>query len=393
MINKIKIILLSNKFVYKTNALIKARSLKRQLNFLDKKYNNTYYSNLSNQLFAKKISFISKLMKKKDTQRLNILWIGVIQSQDESGILPALRRVFKVTEFNNYYGKYGLEIHPKKDESETLMRKRNDIILLEILKANNYDLILGQFWHYALSSLSLNYAKIQKIPVINISMDDKLGDLWFPKNGITRGSVGLMECVDLTLTTSPEAVNFFAGHNMASTFFPLASSPDIFYNKTTNNRAIDILFIGNKYGIRGEIIKKLQISGLDVVCFGKGWGTKYLDTQGMASVSKSAKIIIGVGTVGYSKDVFTLKLRDFDSVMSGALYITHRNPTLDELFGEGVGIECYGDIDELKNKISYYLTHNKKRLKIAKLGQEIAVRRHTWDIRIQYLIKDILQIG
>ena len=102
MINKIKIILLSNKFVYKTNALIKARSLKRQLNFLDKKYNNTYYSNLSNQLFAKKISFISKLMKKKDTQRLNILWIGVIQSQDESGILPALRRVFKVTEFNNY---------------------------------------------------------------------------------------------------------------------------------------------------------------------------------------------------------------------------------------------------------------------------------------------------
>ena len=83
-------------------------------------------------------------------------------------------------------------------------------------------------------------------------MDDKLGDLWFPKNGITRGSVGLLECVDLTLTTSPEAVNFFAGHNMASTFFPLASSPDIFYNKTINKREIDILFIGNKYGIRGE---------------------------------------------------------------------------------------------------------------------------------------------
>ena len=38
-----------------------------------------------------------------------------------------------------------------------------------------------------------------------------------------------------------------------------------------------------------------------------------------------AKIILGVGTVGYCDDVFTMKLRDFDATISGALYLTTRS--------------------------------------------------------------------
>ena len=41
------------------------------------------------------------------------------------------------------------------------------------------------------------------IPIINISMDDRLPGLWSHLDGLHLGSVGLIPGVDMTLTTSP----------------------------------------------------------------------------------------------------------------------------------------------------------------------------------------------
>jgi spore maturation protein CgeB len=163
----------------------------------------------------------------------------------------------------------------------------------------------------------------------------------------------------------------------------LASDPSIFSPKSNNTyRDIDVLFIGNRYGARTRIVDFLIESGIKVNCWGGGWSNGYASAEQSAAMFKRAKIILGIGTVGYCDDVFTLKLRDFDAPMSGALYVTHRNRDLLELYREGEEIVCYETDQECFEKIRYYLKHHDARERIAKAGLQKALSRDTWDHRI-----------
>jgi spore maturation protein CgeB len=386
---EIKKKLLSIPYVYKFNSIIKNFKFKKSYNKIYSTYPCDKYKKIAGELYSKKVKDLKILINSCGQEKLSMLWIGVIQSQDESGLIQSIRKKFHVTEFYNSHGDYGLEIHPCLGETELEMRSRNDSIFLDIINSASFDIIFGQFWNYALSSDVLLYARSKGIIIINLSMDDMLPNLWLNNNGIVRGACGLKEGVDLTLTTTPAAICLYAGFGMAARYFPLASCKEIFYGKPADFRDIDVLFIGNNYGTRKKIIRKLCESGVKVKCYGTGWGTKYLNVSEMAEMSKRAKIILGIGTVAYTNDVYTLKLRDFDSIMSGALYITHRNPVLTDLFIEGSHIECYEKIDELCMKVRYYLKNHAKRIKIAESGQSIACELHTWDNRIN-LLEEIL---
>ena len=109
----------------------------------------------------------------------------------------------------------------------------------------------------------------------------------------------------------------------------------------------------------------------------------------MASLSRRAKIILGVGTVGHCSDIYTLKLRDFDALMSGALYVTHRNPDLYRLFREGEEIEYYESPEEAYEKIQYFLEHPEERVRIGLKGQKVAISKHTWDVRINGTLRQL----
>jgi spore maturation protein CgeB len=68
--------------------------------------------------------------------------------------------------------------------------------------------------------------------------------------------------------------------------------------------------------------------------------------------------------------------------MAGALYITHRNPDLLNLFEEGKEIECYMTIEEAEKKISYYLLYPEKRDRLARAAALKARELYTWEKRI-----------
>ena len=65
--------------------------------------------------------------------------------------------------------------------------------------------------------------------------------------------------------------------------------------------------------------------------------------------------------------------------MSGALYITQRNPDLLNFFSEGNEIECYSTFKEALNKINYYLENSFEREKIANKGLEKCLSSYTWE--------------
>jgi spore maturation protein CgeB len=320
---------------------------------------------------------------------LRIFWVGANQAQDESGFLQALHRLGKVTVFRNIEGKYGWwrgNTTALGSSTFAEIRQTNDEALLKQVvqahEAEGIDVFLGQMWANQISKETLARVQAMGIPVINISMDDRLPGHWTSRGDIRLGSVGLAPGLDMVLTTSAETCLWYGVEGCPALFWPLASDPGVFAAAVGALRDIDVLFIGNKYGVRGRIVRYLEKHGVKVDCYGGGWPNGYVNAERMAALSKRARIIIGVGAVGHCQDVYTLKLRDFDAPMSGAMYLTHRNPDLCRLYSEGEEIECYTTPKEALNKIRFYLEHPLDLERVAKNGHQKALTRDTWDRRL-----------
>ena len=125
------------------------------------------------------------------------------------------------------------------------------------------------------------------------------------------------------------------------------------------------------------------------MCYGNGWKNGYVNAEKNIELSKRARIILGIGTVGYTENIYTLKLRDFDAVMTGSLYITHRNPDLCHLFKEDRDIVCYETAKEAADKIIFYLANEDAREAIGSSGRALAVESHSWDHRLDSVFKDL----
>ena len=382
--------------LYWLNARIKGYKLKRDLGRLSIDYQRKAITSNINYSEDKTVAdFKSRLELKypnftpASSGSLRIFWVGTNRDQDESGFIQALQQLASVTVFYNHKGLYGTwggnAMSSSSNNFEETRKANDDSLLNQVMKAHaeeGIDVLVGQMWAHRISKEALGKVQSMGIPVINISMDDRLPENWSDNEGLRLGSVGLVEGVDMVLTTSPETCLWYAVERCPALFWPLASSPEVFAPSDDEIRDIDVLFIGNKYGARGEIIQYIKKHGVRVDCYGRGWSNGYVNAEQMASLSKRAQIILGVGLVGYALDVYTLKLRDFDAIMSGALYLTHRNPDLCQLFCEGEEIEYYDTPKEALKKIRFYLDHPEDLVKVAKNGQQKSLSRHTWDKRL-----------
>lgn len=393
-------------FVEKANSRIKARELRRKLQELAGRYEYRareegieYAEDMAWAEARKRISSL-RAGRPSSGNAPSVFWVGANRDQDESGFLQALRKLAHVRVFTNHMGEYGQWY---RDESGNvrvydteIVRKNDEILLRQIRSARadgGADLLMGQMWANYISKEALAEIRSMGIPVINISMDDRLPDNWSARKGVRLGAVGLSSSTDLVLTTSNETCLWYLLEGCPAVFWPLASDPSVFSPQEEGHRDIDVLFIGNKYGIRGKIIAEIARYGIHVECYGSGWPNGPATAEQSAQLFKRARIILGIGTVGYCEDVFTLKLRDFDAPMSGALYLTHRAPDLTRLFKEGVEIECYQTPQEAAEKIRFYLENHEKLNQVAGAGLKKALNFHTWTHRLETTLSTLHVLG
>jgi hypothetical protein len=315
------------------------------------------------------------------SKKKRALWVGSDENQDESGIHQALEAIYDVEYFYSENGSYGLW-NPKDPILYENARKVNHERLIKYV--DKFDIVIGQFWGHILDKETLALFQVNS-KVINISMDDVLYNVW--KTG--KGSNSLRNVCDIILSTYPPAVSFYRSKGLSSYLIPLGSDPAIF-GESVFERDIDVLFVGNNYGKRGNIIKFLKNNGIKVDAYGKGFEKGFLPFEEASRLAARAKIILGIGYVGYSEKVSTLKLRDFDSVMSGALYLTNFNYVYDYFFNSCKPV-CYETNAELLEKIIYYLKHDKERELISRQMNQLCRDKYKWiDLfkRIDGLLED-----
>lgn len=90
---------------------------------------------------------------------------------------------------------------------------------------------------------------------------------------------------------------------------------------------------------------------------------------------------------------YQIKGRLFQGVAAGAMVLNEYCSELDELFDIGKEIVTfeYGDVEGMREKLDWYLSHDAERKNIAKAGYERAIKQHTFKTRIQSIL-DILKL-
>ena len=102
-------------------------------------------------------------------------------------------------------------------------------------------------------------------------------------------------------------------------------------------------------------------------------------------------ILSEAGGKASSGDLITA--RTFHIPGAGGFMLHERTPEVLEIFQEGKEVECFDSIEELVEKIGFYLVHNDARVRIAQEGHQKIMSAHTSDHRVAEIIETLTAIG
>lgn len=378
------------RLLYDFNGAVKAAGLHRAKRRVDRAYRRASSGKRVDSsteavraLIGKRLESAGIEPRPKAAGDLRIFCVGTYYEQESSGFLQALARLGEVVTFVNDRGGYGLR--GALSGHDDAVRAANARCLIDQVERAHrqrpIDVLIGTMVAQNTPLESLQFVRRQRIPVVNIAMDDRLPDHWQRPPQFPYGAIGLASGTDLVLQTTPEYLPRYLYEGCPAIFWPFGSDPELF--RPAAEKDLDVVFVGNNYGWRHDLIAAIEKAGVRVAAFGGGFANGHIDAAEVARVFGRARIILGYGFVAYSRRVTTLKLRDLDGPMAGALYITSHNPDLALLYDIGSEIDTYGSIRECVDKIGYYLAHPDARERIAAAGRARALRDHTWDARLR----------
>ena len=198
------------------------------------------------------------------------------------------------------------------------------------------------------------------------------------------------------------------------------------YKHMDLSKIYDVSFVGQPHGNRKQIIKKLKNAGIKVKCFGKGWAEGRVSQQRMIEIFSQSKINLNfakssgrislnhIAKIFFGKrvdktitidspknwvdNIESLRLaiknkqikgRNFEITGCGGFLLTEYVKGLEEYYKIGKEIACYKDVNELINKIKYFLKHSEERENIAMAGRKRVLDDHTYERRFNKIFEMI----
>lgn len=164
----------------------------------------------------------------------------------------------------------------------------------------------------------------------------------------------------------------------------------------------DLCFIGTHHPVREQVLSRL--AGFDLKIWGPGW-TKHLDrasplrraVQGegifweeMVKAYNAARLGLNLHSWFGLRD-FGLNQRIFEIAGCGTAQLTDWKEEVSLHFQESE-VAWYRTVDELMEKVRYYLDHPKEREELGRRGQWRAYRDHTFANRVAELLS-ALKLG
>lgn len=205
----------------------------------------------------------------------------------------------------------------------------------------------------------------------------------------TENRVRLAKLFDLSFVYHPYTIEFYSRRDNNVISFPHAIPKKIYINKTSNNKGNDVAMIGRLDGSDYEYRRKVsqEINGMPIESNDM---EKYYPYEEMVKTYSGSKVSVNVGRGDYKH---LAHLSCLEIIGSGSLLITTRDPRdsrpheLEELgLSEGKHYDTFASIEELREKLLYYLDHDAEREKMASQAQEHVLSNHTYGERARELL-------
>lgn len=162
----------------------------------------------------------------------------------------------------------------------------------------------------------------------------------------------------------------------------------------------DLVFVGAWQRPRQRVINALASQKIDMRVYGPKWMKRCLFNTSILKAIKgrwlfdeelikqyiAAKIVLNINSWFHERS-HGINQRVFDVPACGAFLLTDYVEEIEKFFKPGVEIETYTTIEELIDKIHFYLRHDNVRDKIARKGYERAQTLPTWRDRAREMVK------
>jgi hypothetical protein len=193
---------------------------------------------------------------------------------------------------------------------------------------------------------------------------------------------------DISTVACIENVDKYKRYGINILHVPVCCNPINFYPIKYISKKYDVIFIGAAYGLRLDYVIFLIKSGVNIKVFGPGWDKNQItnkiwggipDGMEMNKIINQSKICLNFLWTSYDKNIFQIKGRTMELAGSGAFQITNSTDLLKSYnFSNGINIATFESKSDLVEKINFYLSKPKLRVKIARKSYENAVNNFLW---------------
>lgn len=251
-----------------------------------------------------------------------------------------------------------------------------------------FDLVFAYCDSCFLDPLLLEWIRERNVWTALMALDDQHKYVPRREYGLAVGQALVAPLVDMYWTTwrvAADAVQRAGGDALVA---GPGADPQ-FHRPIPGPKDIDVLFLGARYGTREGLVTFLRSHGIAVQAFGRGWENGFVTFDESIALINRARIVLGVGTVGHSENVFHLKGRDFEVPMCGAAYVTGFHPELANWFDIGSEILCYSSPLTCAEQLIMLLRDERRLEAIRQAALTRSLRQHTWEARFRALFDAI----
>ena len=234
---------------------------------------------------------------------------------------------------------------------------------------------------------TFHYLNELKIFTVNWCGDKRVGTpQWYFQTGAS-----------LTLFSNMEDVENMRSKGLKSDFLQIGIDPKVFkYWWDNPEREHDIVYMGNNYrnqfpesSARISMIHFLRSNyGTRFFLFGNGW--ENVDGENNANQISQSKIYnktkIGINFSQFNSERYTSD-RMFRILASGCMCLSHHYKGIEKDFQIGKHLDSFFNLNDLKSKIDYYLSHDDEREKISYAGYSYCHENFTYKNMVENLIR------
>lgn len=219
---------------------------------------------------------------------------------------------------------------------------------------------------------------------------------------------------DLFYTYEPADLPELHRRGIDARLLPQGFDPDFYRKLPERKETLDLVFVGrisnypNRHHLLSQLVPLVKDMGLQVAIYGRQWPHHDLPRlyrykikePELGSWIRNFNISHSQAGEVYNSAKICLNLPDFDATQAltprtleitgaGGFQLTDYKESLEDIFEIDKEIVCYRDINELKEKIGYYLEHENERKEIAEAGYLKVHKAHTFRHRIEKVLKDV----